>query len=187
MFFQNFIAPILFIVLFTSNHLSRKLLHSTENELFLCIERPGNILLLCQSLYEFFHPQTSEHPHPKMAICRACMPVGVLREMIALFQALDIDYVGCNNYERQKKKKKKGTSSSLILAANGLTVFSFREERHSGWFVVVLICMFMYGGRCKKIQSVLWASPGFEPGTSRTQSENHTPRPTGQDINRKNY
>ena len=32
-----------------------------------------------------------------------------------------------------------------------------------------------------------WARPGFEPGTSRTLSENHPPRPTSRCVVAKNY
>ena len=46
-----------------------------------------------------------------------------------------------------------------------------RSECHKSWKKVTYVAIFFSLPKN-------WARPGFEPGTSRTLSENHTPRPT---------
>ena len=42
-------------------------------------------------------------------------------------------------------------------------------------------CIFIASSRQRKnVEKNRWARPGFEPGTTRTLSEYHTPRPTSQ-------
>ena len=58
------------------------------------------------------------------------------------------------------------------------TFFLGNRGSLSKWQELCCICSFLF------FKPKDWARPGFEPGTSRTQSENHTPRPTSHECNK---
>ena len=58
------------------------------------------------------------------------------------------------------------------------TFFLGNRGSLSKWQELCCICSFLF------FKPKDWARPGFEPGTSRTLSENHTPRPTSQIYSR---
>ena len=66
---------------------------------------------------------------------------------------------------------RKSETSTVFAQISGLATIFWAD----GASLVLTVHVYILSNLAK-----LWARPGFEPGTSRTLSENHTPRPTSQ-------
>ena len=67
----------------------------------------------------------------------------------------------------------------LNINKNELFVYVLTFGAKNNNFLIILKKYYIFWGKIITAKSnKSRARPGFEPGTSRTQSENHTPRPT---------